>query len=110
MDLVFQGEVKGDVFYFLLDENLGARGVLLLLQVLDHVGEPHCQTIVAGGGGARDREGESAAVTEKTNLQQQTKREKMIYLSKRHMSSVTVCMNIPGTVIYCLLSVHYGFL
>lgn len=50
MDLVFQGEVKGDMFYFLLDENLGARRVLLLLQVLDHVGEPHCQAVVAGGG------------------------------------------------------------
>lgn len=48
MNLVFQGEVKGDVFYLLLDKNLGARGVLLLLQVFDHVGEPHRQTIVAG--------------------------------------------------------------
>lgn len=57
VDLVFQGEVKGDVFHFLLDESLGARGVLLLLQVLDHVGEPHCQTVVAGrGGGEKKRE------------------------------------------------------
>lgn len=50
MDLVLQCEVKGDMFYFLLGENLGARGVLLFLKVLDHVGEPHCQAVVAGGG------------------------------------------------------------
>lgn len=50
MDLVFQSEVKGDMVYFLLNKNLGARSVLLLLQVLDHVREPHCQTVVAGGG------------------------------------------------------------
>ena len=48
VDLVFQGEVEGHVFYFLLDEDLGAGGVLLLLKVLDHVGEPHRQTVVAG--------------------------------------------------------------
>lgn len=47
MNLVFQGEVKGDVLHSLLDENLGTRRVLLLLQVLDHVGEPHSQTVVA---------------------------------------------------------------
>lgn len=57
VDLVFQGEVKGDVLHFLLDESLGARGVLLLLQVLDHVGEPHRQTVVAGPeGGEKKRE------------------------------------------------------
>lgn len=60
VDLVLQGEVECDVFYSLLDKNLGARGVLLLLQVLDHVGEPHGQTVVAGG-----RES-----TEKTDLHQ----------------------------------------
>lgn len=47
VDLVLQGEVEGDVLHLLLDEDLGARGVLLLLQVLDHVGEPHGQTVVA---------------------------------------------------------------
>lgn len=57
VDLVFQGEVKGDVLHFLLDKSLGARGVLLLLQVLDHVGEPHRQTVVAGReGGEKKRE------------------------------------------------------
>lgn len=74
MDLVFQGEVKGDVFYFLLDENLGAGGVLLLLQVLDHVGEPHCQAVVAGGGGGREDEE-----------------------VKTLFHSVTVSIEIPGT-------------
>lgn len=56
MDLVFQGEVKGDVFYFLLDENLGAGRVLLLLEVLDHIREPHCQAVVAAGRGGREIE------------------------------------------------------
>lgn len=50
VDLILQGEVEGDVLHFLLDEDLGARGILLLLQVLDHVGEPHGQTVVAGRG------------------------------------------------------------
>lgn len=49
VDLVLQGEVKGDVLHLLLDKDLGARGVLLFLQVFDHVGEPHGQTIVAAG-------------------------------------------------------------
>lgn len=48
--LVFQGEVEGDVLYPLLGEGLGARLVLLLLDVLDHVREPHRQAIVAARG------------------------------------------------------------
>lgn len=47
MHLVFQGEVKSDMLHSLLGEGLCARLVLLLLDVLDHVWEPHCQTIVA---------------------------------------------------------------
>lgn len=47
VDLVLQGEVEGHMLHFLLDEDFGARGVLLLLQVLDHVGEPHGQAVVA---------------------------------------------------------------
>lgn len=57
VNLVFQGEVEGDVFHFLLDEHLGARGVLLFLEVLDHVREPNGQTVVAKGGWERVREG-----------------------------------------------------
>lgn len=49
VDLVLQREVEGDVLHLLLGEDLGAGGVLLLLQVLDHVGEPHGETVVAGG-------------------------------------------------------------
>lgn len=48
--LVFQGEVEGDVLHPLLGEGLGARLVLLLLDVLDHVREPHRQAVVAAGG------------------------------------------------------------
>lgn len=47
MDLVLQGEVEGHVLHFLLDEDLSARVVLLLLQVFDHVREPHSQAVVA---------------------------------------------------------------
>lgn len=47
MDLVLQGEVKGHVFHFLLDEDLSAWVVLLLLEVFDHVREPHSQAVVA---------------------------------------------------------------
>lgn len=48
--LVLQGEVEGDVLHPLLGEGLGARLVLLLLDVLDHVGEPHRQAVVAARG------------------------------------------------------------
>lgn len=51
MHLVLQGEVEGDVLHPLLGEGLGARLVLLLLDVLDHVGEPHRQAVVAAKGG-----------------------------------------------------------
>lgn len=50
VDLVLQGEVEGHVFDFLLHKDLGAGCVLLLLQVLDHVREPHRQTVVAERG------------------------------------------------------------
>lgn len=45
--LVLQGEVECDVLHPLLGEGLGARLVLLLLDVLDHVREPHGQAVVA---------------------------------------------------------------
>lgn len=51
MHLVLQGEVEGDVLHPLLGEGLGARLVLLLLDVLDHVREPHRQAVVAVKGG-----------------------------------------------------------
>ncbi len=51
VDLVLQGEVKGHMLHFLFDEDLCARGVLLFLQVFDHVREPNSQPVVA-----RDRD------------------------------------------------------
>lgn len=56
MDLVLQGEVEGHVLHFLLDEDLSARVVLLLLQVFDHVREPHGQAVVAEDNGALKNE------------------------------------------------------
>lgn len=47
MYLVFQGEVEGNMLDSLLREGLGSRVILLLLDVLDHVGEPHRQTVIA---------------------------------------------------------------
>lgn len=47
MHLVFQGEVKRDMLHSFLTESLSARFIFLLLDVLDHVREPHRQTIVA---------------------------------------------------------------
>lgn len=58
MHLVLQGEVEGDVLHPLLGEGLGAGLVLLLLDVLDHVREPHRQAVVAARGvGVVRREG-----------------------------------------------------
>ena len=50
MDLVLQGEVEGDMLHAFLGEGLGARRILLLLEVLDHVWEPHRQAVIARGG------------------------------------------------------------
>lgn len=50
VNLVLQGEIESDMFHLLLDEDFGTGGVLLLLKVLDHVREPHSQTVVAGIG------------------------------------------------------------
>lgn len=49
VDLVLQSKIKGDMFHFLLDKNFGQGCILLFLQVLDHVGKPDCQTVVAEG-------------------------------------------------------------
>lgn len=47
MHLVFQGEVKRDMLHSLLTESLSARFIFLLLDVFDHVREPHRQSVVA---------------------------------------------------------------
>lgn len=47
MHLVFQGEVKSDMLHSFLSEGLCAGFIFLLLDVLDHVWEPHRQAIVA---------------------------------------------------------------
>lgn len=49
VDLVLQGEVEGEVPDLLAGEEFGARGVLDVLQVLDHVREPNRQPVVAAG-------------------------------------------------------------
>lgn len=47
MHLVFQGEVESHMLHSFLREGLCAGLVFLLLDVLDHVWEPHCQAVVA---------------------------------------------------------------
>ena len=47
MHLVLQGEVESDVLHLLLGEGFCAGFILLLLDVLDHVWEPHRQPVVA---------------------------------------------------------------
>lgn len=47
MHLVLQGEVEGDVLHPLVGEGLCAGFVFLLLDVFDHIWEPHRQAIVA---------------------------------------------------------------
>lgn len=44
--LVFQGEIEMETFNPLPVEHLHPGLVLLILQMLDHVREPHSQTIV----------------------------------------------------------------
>lgn len=69
MHLVLQGEVEGDVLHPLLGEGLGARLVLLLLDVLDHVREPHRQAVVAakGGHGTQDMSPRSESTCGRTS-------------------------------------------
>lgn len=57
VNLVLQGEIENDIIHLLLVEDFGTGGVLLFLKVLNHVREPHSQTIVAGIG---ERKGESS--------------------------------------------------
>ena len=47
VDLVFQGEVEVELLHPLSVEHLDLGLVLLALQVLDHVREPHRQPVVA---------------------------------------------------------------
>lgn len=47
MHLVFQGEVESDMLHSFLREGHCAGLIFLLLDVLDHVWEPHCQAVVA---------------------------------------------------------------
>lgn len=47
MHLVFQGEVKSGMLHSFLSEDLCAGFIFLLLDVLDHVWEPHRQAVVA---------------------------------------------------------------
>lgn len=47
MHLVFQGEVESDMFHSFIREGLCVGLIFLLLDVLDHVWEPHCQAVVA---------------------------------------------------------------
>lgn len=46
VDLILQGEVEVEAFYSLSVEHLDFGLILLLLQVFDHVREPHTQSIV----------------------------------------------------------------
>lgn len=48
MDVVLHGEVEGEVFDALVIEDLHSGGVLVGLQVLDDIWEPHRQPVVAG--------------------------------------------------------------
>lgn len=47
MHLVLQGEVESDVLHPLVGEGLCAGVIFLLLDVLDHIREPHGQAVVA---------------------------------------------------------------
>lgn len=97
VDLVLQGEVKGDVFHLLLDEDLGARGVLLLLQVFDHVGEPHGQTIVAAGWrGRRKRTRGRSRVSALLWLKRPADTQRC--LRRRLISGATINLTVPCTV------------
>lgn len=46
VDLILQGEVEVEAFNSLSMEHLDFGLILLLLQVFDHVREPHTQSIV----------------------------------------------------------------
>lgn len=47
MHLVLQGEVESDVLHPLIGEGLCAGFIFLLLDVFDHIREPHRQAVVA---------------------------------------------------------------
>lgn len=46
MDLVFQGEIKGEVWHFFLIKDLHSGLIGLFLEVADHVREPDNKAIV----------------------------------------------------------------
>lgn len=47
MHLVFQSEVKSDMFHSFFSEGLCLCFIFLFLNVLDHVWEPHSQAVIA---------------------------------------------------------------
>lgn len=51
MDLVLQGEVEGEVLDAFVVVDLHSGGVLVGLQVLDHIWEPHGQPVEPGHSG-----------------------------------------------------------
>lgn len=95
VDLVLQGEVKGDVLHLLLDEDLGARGVLLFLQVFDHVGEPHGQTIVAAG---EEEEVEGKELEDGEQESSECNADAQRCLRRRLISGATINLTMPFTV------------
>ena len=47
MDLVLEGEIKGEVWHFFLIKDLHLGLIGLFLEIADHVGEPDNKAIVA---------------------------------------------------------------
>lgn len=50
MDLVFQGEIKGEMGHFFLIKDLHSGFIRLILEIPDHVREPDNKAIVTGVG------------------------------------------------------------
>lgn len=76
MHLVFQGKVKSDMLHSFLTEGLCAWLIFLLLDVLDHVREPHRQTVVA----ATYLELEQMKEAKEVNVFHRIAKESLVYL------------------------------
>lgn len=50
MDLVFQGEIKGEMGHFFLIKDLHSGFIRLILEIADHVREPDNKAIVTAAG------------------------------------------------------------
>lgn len=50
MDLVFQGEIKGEMGHFFLIKDLHPGFICLVLEIADHVREPDNKAIVTAAG------------------------------------------------------------